>query len=211
MIINFVKNNIELDAIEHAYGISYVLANLGFKVLVIDFESQAIMTDVCLSDVTLPNKAHDVLTGIKSIDDCIEKTRIDNLYLLPSNCSLTKIELMNGKETSEKNEFYKALDRMNKSFDYVIINNEPGIGKLCLTSLITGDYVSASTTDGLLAIEIFDYSMNYFMNLKGYKTKLENQNVYLTWFESGDTCLVILNEYEDNHNVLKDIWDNYEA
>ena len=73
MIINFVKNNIELDAIKHAYGIFYVLANLGYKVLVIDFESQAIMTDLCLSDVTLPNKTHDVLTGIKSIDDCIEK------------------------------------------------------------------------------------------------------------------------------------------
>ena len=211
MIINFVKNNTELGAIYSAYNISCLLADLGFKVLIIDFEPNAFLTQLCFLGVIPPNTAHDVLTGNKSIDDCIEKTVIDNLYLLPPECCLATIELMNAKETSVKNEFSEALDRMNKWFDYIIFNNEPGIGKLCLTSLIAGDFVTASTTDGLSATEFLEYAMNLFMYIKGYKTKLENLNVYLTWFEceSEDTCVVMLNEYEDNHNILEDIWDNY--
>lgn len=207
--INLCKDKDEADTVNSAYIISTILAEKGYKVLAIDLDSQAKMTHIYSLEAALSNKAFDVLAGDKSFDSYIKKTHKDNLYLLPSDCCLKMIELTKGRDKAVMNEFSKMLTRMKETFDYVVIDNETGFGELPLIALVTGNYATVPTQIGILQVCMYEDTVQYFKGPKGCKSKKEDLNILFTWFDSGAECTIAMSMYPDNHNVLKDIWDEY--
>lgn len=114
----------------------------GKKVLLIDFDPQANLstglgfgTD-CL-DTMVP-----VLQGEKRINSIIQKTSINNLFLVPANTYLDQIEatapLVSDPYAHER--LRKALFHVDSEFDFCFIDIPPSLGWLCQSAFFASHY-----------------------------------------------------------------------
>lgn len=112
------------------------------KVLLIDFDPQANLstglgfgTD-CL-DTMVP-----VLQGEKPISAVIQKTSIDNLFLIPANTYLDQIEstapLVSDPYAHER--LRKALRQIESEFDFCFIDIPPSLGWLCQSAFFASHH-----------------------------------------------------------------------
>lgn len=117
------------------------LAELGKKVLIVDFDPQGNASSgvgVLVNEET--KGIYEVLTDKADIQDVILESVVKNLFVLPTNQSLAgaTIELvdMEDREYRLKKVLEKLVD-----FDFVLIDCPPSLGLLTINSLVASNYV----------------------------------------------------------------------
>jgi len=125
-----------------AVNIAAYLALSGKETLLVDLDPQANTTSgVGINKNEIEKSVYNVLHEDISIDEAIVSTEIDKLCLLPANIDLTgaEVELVNvmGREYRMK----KALQEMEKQFDYVIFDCPPSLGLLTVNGLTAADSI----------------------------------------------------------------------
>lgn len=115
----------------------------GYKVLCIDMDPQANLTDNSAAD---QNKAlDDVLRGKLLISECIQHTK--NYDILASSISLAAMEQemmgMMGREC-KLDEAIQSDPKM-KEYDYILIDTPPALGNLTVASLVAAQKVIIPT------------------------------------------------------------------
>lgn len=121
-------------------NIGAYLADKGKKVLLVDFDPQGNLSSNVGADIEKPN-IYELLTGKAQASDVLQKTTVNNLYVIPSNINLTgaTIELV-GEENRE--EFLKAaLTPFDSKFDYIFIDCPPSLGILTINGLTAANFV----------------------------------------------------------------------
>ena len=123
-------------------SVSYAwrLAELGYGVLIVDLDSQGHATK-CLGyegeDFT--HTLLDVVVRKAPITEVIQKTRLPNLEFIPSNLSMSTVDLalmpMAGREFKLKN----ALKEVEGHYDFIIFDAPPSFGLLNLNALMAAD------------------------------------------------------------------------
>jgi chromosome partitioning protein len=116
------------------------LAEMGYGVLLVDLDSQGHATK-CLGfegeDFT--GTLVDVVVKKRPISEIIQKTALPNLEFVPSNLSMSTIDLalmpMAGREFKLKN----ALKEVESQYDFIIFDAPPSFGLLNLNALIAAD------------------------------------------------------------------------
>ena len=100
------------------------LANKGYKVLLVDNDPQGNASYKFFPDFEDLDGLNEVIFNEKDINDVIYKSKIDNLYVIPS-----KSDLKFGADRLESNterEFLKIqLKKLKEDFDYIIFDNNP--------------------------------------------------------------------------------------
>jgi chromosome partitioning protein len=119
---------------------AYRLAELGYGVLLVDLDSQGHATK-CLGyegedfDKTLL----DVLVKKLPVSQVIQKTPLPNLEFIPSNLSMSTVDLalmpMAGREFKLKN----ALKEVEAHYDFIIFDAPPSFGLLNLNAMMAAD------------------------------------------------------------------------
>lgn len=85
----------------------------------------------------------DYLKGNKKIEECIWKTDIENLDIIPSSMDLfTVIYELQGKGGAD---FLLANGLKNIAYDEIIIDNNPSINKMTYNSIYAGDIIICPT------------------------------------------------------------------
>ena len=123
-------------------SVSYAwrLAELGYGVLLIDLDSQGHATK-CLGfeGEDFPRTLVDVLVKKLPISEVTQKTMLPNLDLVPSNLSMSTVDLalmpMAGREFKLKN----ALKEVESHYDFIIFDAPPSFGLLNLNALMAAD------------------------------------------------------------------------
>jgi chromosome partitioning protein len=123
-------------------SVSYAwrLAELGYSVLIVDLDSQGHATK-CLGyegeDFT--HTLLDVVVRKAPITEVIQKTRLPNLEFIPSNLSMSTVDLalmpMAGREFKLRN----ALKEVEAHYDFIIFDAPPSFGLLNLNALMAAD------------------------------------------------------------------------
>jgi chromosome partitioning protein len=123
-------------------SVSYAwrLAELGYSVLIVDLDSQGHATK-CLGyegeDFT--HTLLDVVVRKAPITQVIQKSRLPNLEFIPSNLSMSTVDLalmpMAGREFKLKN----ALKEVEAHYDFIIFDAPPSFGLLNLNALMAAD------------------------------------------------------------------------
>ena len=118
------------------------LAVMGKSVLVIDMDPQGNATTSFGIDKTkLENTIYDAIIGDVSVKKVTIPTFIKNLFIVPSNISLSGA----GVELSKKENYHIVLKETLKDlpplFDYIFIDCPPSLGILTLNSLCAADSV----------------------------------------------------------------------
>lgn len=139
-----------------AVCMSQYLAIQGFKVLLIDMDSQASTTslfgyipddDISPDDTVLPF----TLFGEKStLDYALRKTHVDGLYLIPANQHLSSSEFEAASQVSGGGreaalEYFQRLkegiDTIKEQFDFVLVDAPPSLGIIGIQTLLSVDNI----------------------------------------------------------------------
>lgn len=126
-----------------AINIAAGLARSGYKTLLIDMDPQANTTSVFLHpDIEAPLKRsmYSVLTQFTPLENVIRPTRFDNLAFAPAHIRLSGIDLeLAGVMDNRAARLRNALEAVRGAYDYIIIDNLPGLGLLTINSFTASD------------------------------------------------------------------------
>ncbi|MFA6508151.1 MAG: ParA family protein [Treponemataceae bacterium] len=123
-----------------AINIGAYLAELGKKVLLVDFDSQANLTSGVGADGS-KDGVYQLLSGAAELDAVIQETSVKGLFVIPASIDLSgaAVELVEQKDR----DFYlkRALEPARGRYDYILIDCPPSLGVLTLNGLIAADEV----------------------------------------------------------------------
>lgn len=116
------------------------LAEMGYGVLLVDLDSQGHATK-CLGfeGEDFQHTLLDVLVKKKPISQAVQKSLLPNLDFVPSNLSMSTVDLalmpMAGREFKLKN----ALKEVEAHYDFIVFDAPPSFGLLNLNALMAAD------------------------------------------------------------------------
>lgn len=148
-----------------AINLSASLADLGYRVLVVDLDPQGnATTGLGVNARNLTYSIYDVLMRDVPMEDCVEATAIQNLFLIPTTIDLAGAEIELVPAFSRELKLRRAIARVIDDFDFVIIDCPPSLGLLTINAL-------AAATEVVVPIQC-----EYFA-LEGLGQLLRNVNL----------------------------------
>jgi chromosome partitioning protein len=158
---------------------AYRLAERGYRVLVVDLDSQG-HASKCLGHEggEAVKTLFDVLVRRTPLAEVTLPTRLPGLSLVPSNLAMSTIDLslmpMAGREFKLK----KALDEVRSQYDFVVLDAPPSFGLLNLNALIAADDLIIPVLADFLS---YDGLRLLFETVHGLETDLSHQlgNIFI--------------------------------
>lgn len=178
-----------------AINLSAGLASFSRKVLLIDLDPQGNTSRGLGVDITLINKnVFDALILDVDVNKIIRKTMVKNLDLLPANLKLSNLESeINHKSLQPFFVLKNMISKINKKYDYIIIDCPPSLGILCLNALTAANSV-------LVPVQCEYFAMEGLAQILGTINKVQslyNKDLYIEGF--------LLTMYEPNANIGKEV------
>ena len=158
---------------------AYRLAERGYRVLVIDLDSQGHATR-CLGEegASFPRTLYDVLVRKVPLSQVVIETKMPGLKLVPSNLAMSTVDLalmpLAGREFKLRN----ALKDVEGEFDFLVMDAPPSFGLLNLNALMAAqDLVTPVLADFLS----YDGLRLLFETVQGLEDDLSHQleNIFI--------------------------------
>ena len=196
-------------------NLAYSLMELGKKVLMIDFDSQANLT-TCVG-IDRPNEieiniAH--LMMFKMEDKEIPEKgsyiqAIGGVDIIPSSIYLSVVDANLKLEMGSERLLSEILDPLREDYDYIIIDTAPSLGSLTVNALCASDSVLITVNPQLLAMMgLQDFLKTTRKVQKRINLKLKIKGILITMCDSRTNLSKILSEqvneaYNDFVNIYE--------
>lgn len=161
------------------------LALEGKKTLLIDLDPQAHSTiGLGIEPETYKAAITDVLLKKKKIGDVILKTKIENLYIVPSNIHLDRAEQQLTPELFRETFLSKAIKGLD--YDYILIDCRPTLGTLTINALYACNFIIVPCEMGRYALDGFSDLIETIDHVKNNEPHNNSEfiRILLTKFES---------------------------
>ena len=155
------------------------------KVLIIDSDPQGnASTGLGLDKRVLKSNFYDVIRGDTSINETILKTQIPNLFIIPTSMDLAVVEQEFVNLEKREERLKKELDKINITFDYILIDCPPSLGLLTLNALVACRNLLVPLQVEFYALEGLTQLMETVNQIKfNYNKLLELQGIVLTMYD----------------------------
>lgn len=169
-----------------AINLSACLAEVGQKVLAVDFDPQGNATSgLGFEKEYMDKTVYELLMGECQIEDCIIKDVQENLDVLPSDVNLAgaEIELL---DVPEKEALLrKELEKIEKEYDFVVIDCPPSLSLLTINALTAADTVLVPIQCEYYALEgLSQILQTVDLVKKKLNPKLELEGVVFTMYDA---------------------------
>lgn len=169
-----------------AINLSACLAEKGMKVLTIDIDPQGNTTSgLGIDKRNLENTIYEMLINECSMEKCMIKSIIDNLFVLPSHVNLAgaEIELIGIDE--KEYILKKCVEPILEFFDYIIIDCPPSLNTLTINAMTTANSILVPIQCEYYALEGLSQLM-YTISLvkKRLNPDLEVEGVVFTMYDA---------------------------
>ncbi|MBM3254761.1 MAG: ParA family protein [Candidatus Omnitrophica bacterium] len=125
-----------------AINISSYLALANKKTLLIDLDPQANATSgMGINKHNIQKSTYHVLLEELNIQEIVQPTAMNNLYLAPSNLDLTGAEVELVGALGREYRLKRGLAHEREKFDFIIIDSPPSLGLLTINGLCAADSV----------------------------------------------------------------------
>jgi chromosome partitioning protein len=138
-----------------AVNLSAALAQMGYRILLIDLDPQANATiGLGFSPDAFRNTVYQVLTGSEiNITETVVRTRIEHLDLLPSNVMLSGAEHDLYGSLGKELVLAEKLRAVQDTYDFCVIDCVPTVGILALNALV-------ASTDVIVPVQVHFYAIH---------------------------------------------------
>ena len=175
---------------------AYRLAERGYRVLVVDLDSQGHATR-CLGEegASFPRTLYDVLVRKVPLSQVIIETKMPGLNLVPSNLAMSTVDLalmpLAGREFKLRN----AMRDVEKDYDFVVMDAPPSFGLLNLNALMAAqDLITPVLADFLS----YDGLRLLFETVQGLEDDLSHQL---------ENIFVCVNAYNQTFRIAREAVD----
>ena len=186
-------------------NLSACLAEKGKKVLAVDADSQGSMTSG-LGVNKKKNKytLYDLIIGECELKDCLMKSVMDGVTVVPSNDDLAAAEIeligLEKKEYILKN----YLDKVKDEYDYILIDCPPSLGTLTINAITAADTVLVPIQCEYYALEGLSQLLHTIeLVKKRLNPDLEMEGVVFTMYDARTNLSLQVVE-----NVRKNLKEN---
>ncbi len=162
------------------------LSELDYRVLVVDLDPQGNATSGLGIDTrNFESSMYDVIMRDAPIEDCIEPTSVQNLFVTPATIDLAGVEIELVSAFSRELKLKRAIDTVVDDFDFILIDCPPSLGLLTVNGL-------AAATEVLVPIQCEYYALEGLSQLlrnvqlvaSNLNVGLEISTIVLTMFDA---------------------------
>ena len=166
-------------------NLSACLARLNKRVLLVDIDPQGNSTSgLGIDKESLSASIYDVIINGMSPEQVILPTKVDNLFILPSNIQLVGAEIELTGMIAREHVLRSVLDPIRSQYDYMIVDCPPSLGLLTLNALTAADKILVPIQCEFFALEGLSQLINT-VNIvsKRLNPGLSMEGVLLTMYD----------------------------
>jgi chromosome partitioning protein len=162
------------------------LAELGFRVLVVDLDPQGNATTGLGIDARhFEQSMYDVLMRDASLEDCVEPTALKNLFVAPATIALAGAEIELVPAFSRELKLRKAIESVIEEFDYILIDCPPSLGLITVNALAAAREVLVPIQCEYYALEgLSQLTRNVHLVASNLNPKLDISTIVLTMYDA---------------------------
>ncbi len=174
---------------------AYRLAERGYRVLLIDLDSQGHATKCLGKGESVERTLHDVLIRKTPIDDVTVRTAMPGLSLVPANLAMSTIDLalmpLAGREFRLRN----ALQGHAAKYDFVVMDAPPSFGLLNLNALMAASDLVIPVLADFLS---YDGLRLLFETIQGLEQDLSHQI---------ENIFIVVNAFNQTFRIAREALD----
>lgn len=156
MIISIANQKGGIAKTTTAINLAAGLAQIGYRVLLIDNDPQANVTQVFLHpqlEIGLDQSLYAVLVHFSSLKPIIHQTDFTNLSFVPSHIRLSGIDLELAQAFDNRSaRLRRAMEEVRQQYDYIIIDNPPSLGLLTINAFAASDALIVPVSTAYFAL-----------------------------------------------------------
>jgi len=160
------------------------LSKQGYKVLLIDIDPQGNLSKLFKSYNNDDLSIVDVLLD-KNLDiyNVIKRTDFENLDILPANINLTHAEklILTDENRSQHDRLDEALSKVNKEYDFCLIDCPPSLNLITINALCTSNDVFVPIKIDKFALDGLEHLLGTIEDIKDkFNSKLSFKGCFIT-------------------------------
>jgi chromosome partitioning protein len=169
-----------------AVNLGAALAELGYRVLVVDLDPQGnATTGLGIDARSFELSMYDVLMRDVSLDDAVEPTSMKNLFVAPATIDLAGAEIELVPSFSRELKLRRALEAVSGDFEFILIDCPPSLGLITVNGLAAADEVLVPIQCEYYALEgLGQLLRNVHLVQANLNDKLEVSTIVLTMYDA---------------------------
>ena len=168
-----------------AINMATLLAKKGKKVLLVDADPQGNATSGLGLDKDSEFSTYDVLINDVEIHNTVQRAKIKNLDICPTNMSLAGAEVELVSAVGREYRLKEKLDKAKDNYDYIIIDCPPSLGLITLNALTASDSVLIPVQCEYFALEgVGELLKTIDLVRRYYNRTLSIEGAVLTMYDS---------------------------
>jgi chromosome partitioning protein len=169
-----------------AVNLGAALAELGYRVLVVDLDPQGnATTGLGINARNLDASVYDVILHDVPIEDTVEPTSLRNLFVVPATIDLAGAEIELVPVFSRELRVRRALEHVGDDFDFTLIDCPPSLGLLTVNGLAAASEVIVPIQCEYYALEgLGQLLRNVHLVQTNLNPQLEMTTIVLTMYDA---------------------------